>query len=166
MADYNRDPEQGCSFTGHRFIKRSHIDSICDLLDRGIAYAYSCGCRNFFCGGAIGFDTLAAKRVLAFRSTHPDVTLDLILPCFDQDAKWSDSQKREYSEIVTAADTVEYVSTDYYNGVMMHRNRRLVERCKMIIAYAGRPGGSTQTISMAEAVGKKVYNIFPSLEKN
>ena len=85
-----------CAFTGHRSIKPEHKRLMPDLLARGIAYAYAQGCRRFVAGGAVGFDTEAARAVLRFRLEHPDVSLVLFLPCINQDEMWSDRQKQIY----------------------------------------------------------------------
>ena len=72
--------KKACSFTGHRVIPRAHRDALIRLVDRGIAYAYDEGCTEFITGGALGFDTLVAERVIAYRRMHPDIRLLLLLP--------------------------------------------------------------------------------------
>ena len=118
------DFSMACSFTGHRQIEPSHT-WLPELLDRAIAYAYSEGCRDFYFGGAVGFDTLAARRALSFRALHPDIRVNLILPCKNQDEGWSDSDRAVYSLILSEADSVEYVSEKYTRSCMQKRNRRL-----------------------------------------
>lgn len=155
----------GCSFTGHRTIEIRHRASIRECIARKIDLAYNEGCRDFYSGGAIGFDTLAALEVLEYKKTHSDVRLIMLIPCTDQDARWRDYQRLEYRKLLQLADDVIYVSdTPYYNGCMEKRNRALVERCKILIAYVGRErGGSAQTYRMAERAEKQIYNIFPLL---
>jgi len=155
-----------CSFTGHRAIARPHRDRIGELLLRAISYAYENGVRVFLAGGAIGFDTLAAKAVISFRMTHPDVRLGLLIPCKNQSLKWDECEKSIYEYTLSVADEIEYVSDEYYDGCMKERNARLAERCDMLVAYVGRKtGGSAQTVRMAEKLGKKIYNLYPTLEK-
>ena len=55
---------QICAFTGHRKINEKHKDKISELVARAIKYAYDKGCRNFLTGGALGFDTIAAKEII------------------------------------------------------------------------------------------------------
>ena len=148
-----------CSFTGHRIIPAAHFVQLPSLIDRGIGYVYTHGCRRFLCGGAIGFDTMAAERVIAFRAAHPDVALEMILPCMDQDSLWSFEQKRAYRRILELADKVEYLTTVYYEGCMHARNRRLVRDCDFLIAYVTRQGGAMQTLMLAEDMGKHIYNL-------
>ena len=157
--------EHGCSFTGHRRIEISHRAGLGGILARAIAYAYGEGCRTFYCGGALGFDTAAAREVIRFRLAHPDVRLCLILPCQDQDARWSSAAREAYAYILSSADEVIYVSEHYTEGCMKLRNRALAESCDILIAYCGRYGsGAAQTVRMAEGLGKRVYNLWPALE--
>lgn len=155
-----------CSFTGHRRIAAAHAPYMADLLARSVGYAYSEGCRDFMTGGALGFDTLAADAVLHLRETHPDVRLILCLPCRNQDVDWSESQRRKYREIAERADEVIYVSDRYTPTCMRERNLVLAERCDILIAYVGySASGSAQTARMAERLGRRVYNIYPSLDE-
>lgn len=155
-----------CSFTGHRQIESELRAALVELLARAIEYAYGEGCREFICGGAIGFDTLAAREVIRFRMTHNDVRLILALPCIEQDLKWSDAQKSAYGFTLSAADEVIYTSDSYTKTCMAERNRYLAERCDMLIAYVGRStSGAGQTVRMAERLNKRIYNLYPTLHK-
>ena len=69
-----------CSFTGHRQIKKEHEADLPALIYRAVEYAYSKGCRTYLAGGALGFDTLAALKVLLLRKKYPHIRLELILP--------------------------------------------------------------------------------------
>ena len=93
-----------CSFTGHRQIKPEHRKELPSLLARAINYAYNEGCRVFMTGGAIGFDTYAAREIIRYRVNHPDVQLHLVLPCVEQSDKWSDAQKDAYNFILAHSD--------------------------------------------------------------
>ena len=155
---------KSCAFTGHRTIEVRHREGIADLLLRAINYAYNEGCRTFITGGALGFDTLAAKEIIRFRMSHPDVTLKIVIPFRTQSESWSDTQISVYEYTLANANEVEYVADEYFDGCMRMRNQRLVDLSDMIIAYASRPySGAGQTVRMAERAGKTVYNIYPSL---
>jgi uncharacterized phage-like protein YoqJ len=154
-----------CSFTGHRQIDKNHIYKISDILDRAVAYAYKEGCRSFFSGGAIGFDTYAAKAVLKFRLYHPDVKLCLALPCTNQDEKWNDEQKEMYAYLLREADEVVYISEEYTPTCMAERNRYLAEKADILISYVSRTrSGAAQTVRMVQKLGKPIYNLYPALE--
>ena len=155
-----------CAFTGHRNIKDKHKQALPGLLARAINYAYEKGCRRFITGGALGFDTVAAREVLRFRISHPDVSLILFLPCLDQDSGWSMSQKDSYEYILSSADEVKYISENYNKSCMKKRNQAMAEECDIMIAYVSRDySGSAQTMRIATALGKETYNLYPNLEK-
>ena len=157
---------QTCAFTGHRKIEDRHKGKIENLLSRAVAFAYENGCRIFLTGGALGFDTLAAKEVIRFRMSHPDVRLHVILPCKGQSDSWSSSQVNLYEYTLFNADEIEYVSEEYTDSCMKDRNRRLVELCDMMIAYVSRPySGAAQTVRMAANEGRVIYNLYPSLDR-
>ncbi len=163
VLDFSNEIPHVCVFTGHRTVLASHKEQLSDRLSRAVEYAYSIGCRVFCAGGAVGFDTMAAREVIKFRMTHPDVTLRLVLPCINQDERWSDEQRERYYHILRSADEVEYVSDAYTPGCMKKRNERLAGLADVVIAYVYREGsGSSQTTRMANQLGKTVYNIAPS----
>ena len=158
--------EKVCSFTGHRDIKREHLSFLPDLLDRSIEYAYGEGCRVFLTGGAIGFDTVAAMQVVKFRMHHRDVRLILVLPCMNQDEKWSNAQKKSYQFLLKEADEVVYVSDEYDKGCMARRNMYLASKADILIAYLSKSmSGAGQTVRMAEQMQKTVFNLYGRLER-
>lgn len=155
-----------CSFTGHRQIKYEHKKSLPNLLFRAISFAYSKGCRRFLTGGAVGFDTEAAREVIKFRISHPDVSLVLVLPYVNQSERWSDRQRDRYEYTLSEANEIIYVSEEYTDTCMKERNLRLAEEADVLIAYVARTkSGTGQTVRMAMAKGKEIYNLYPSLEK-
>ena len=155
-----------CSFTGHRTIPAAHLAALSDLLSRAVAYAYGEGCRTFYAGGALGFDTYAARAVISFRVTHRDVRLVLLLPCLDQAKSWSAHGRAEYEWILGQADEVQYFADAYTKDCMRLRNLALAERGDLLIAYVGHErSGAAQTLRAAARLGKRVYNLFPSADK-
>ena len=158
--------DKACSFTGHRQIKTDHIPHLGALLDRAIKYAYAKGCRTFYTGGAIGFDTYAAREIIRMRITHPDIRLVILIPCYGQDALWSESQRDAYNHILTNADEVRYISEEYTPDCMKLRNKVLVEEADILIAYLSRSrSGAGQTVRIAQKLGREVYNLYPTLEE-
>ena len=165
LADGENKKMRTCAFTGHRAIKAEHEAELVDRLARAVAYCYKEGVRTFFCGGAVGFDMLAAREVLRFRIYHPDVMLNMLLPCPEQDKKWSNTDRENYAFLLRNADSVEYVSDTYTADCMKKRNRRLCEKCDVLVAYLFRPrSGAGQTVRMAKELGKTVYNLSPTIE--
>ncbi len=155
-----------CSFTGHRQIKNEHKKELSSLVLKAINYAYSKGVRTFMCGGAVGFDTYAAREVINFRISHPEVSLILVLPCIEQDRLWSEAERDAYSYTLSVANEVIYVSDEYTKDCMRKRNARLASEADILISYvANSRSGAAQTVRMAEKLGKEIYNLYPTLEK-
>ncbi len=156
-----------CAFSGHRKIKYGHRAGIAHLLSIAISAAYDKGCRRFITGGAMGFDTEAAREVLRFRISHPDVSLVLFLPHLDQDAAWSASQRDAYEYILSKADEVKYISEVYDETCMKRRNQAMAEECDLMITYVYHSrSGSSQTLRMANALGKECVNLYDEFEKS
>ena len=157
---------RAAAFTGHRNILPEHRDELTALLARAIEYLYSNGCRRFFSGGALGFDTLAAKQVIQFKLSHPDCELHLILPCRNQTDRWEQRDVDMYEFILSEAKTVRYISDNYTDGCMKERNRMLVDLSDCLVAYFYREAsGAGQTVRMARGAGKTVYNLISGLGK-
>ena len=156
---------KSCSFTGHRKIPLKHFTKLDSLLERAIEYAYSEGCRDFYTGGALGFDTMAAKKLLTYRMRHRDMRLIVVVPCKKQALQWSEADRDMYEYTLANADEVIFCSEEYTADCMKKRNEYLADICDMLIAYAGRhSSGSMQTVRMALARGKTVYNLYSSVD--
>lgn len=155
-----------CAFTGHRKIVTEHREVLPELLFDAITHAYDLGCRRFIAGGALGFDTEAARQVIRFRLTHPDVSLVIFVPHLGQADDWSERQRSLYDYILSSANEVRYVSESYDKDCMRRRNKAMAEECDILIAYVNNlRSGSGQTIRMAENLGKEIHNIYFALCK-
>ena len=118
------------------------------------------GVGEFICGGALGFDTMAATEVLRQKADFPHIRLSLILPCRDQAARWNAAQRKIYTEILEKADKIEYLFERYVPGCMQMRNRRMVDRADVCVAYYnGTPGGTAYTVQYAREKGVRVLQI-------
>ena len=69
-----------------------------------------------------------------------------------------------YRSILGQADTVEYVSHNYYDGCMLDRNCRLVEAAGSLLAvYNGeRRGGTAATVRYARKLGRRIIILNPT----
>ena len=151
-------------FTGHRELQEdSSILSrrLYDVIERSI----TAGLTDFYIGGAIGFDTIAALTVLRLRKKYPLIKLHLVLPCppEEQSKYWSDSDQRQLSDIISEADTTEIVCSHYTNDCMRIRNSRLVEYADICFCYYdpnNTRSGTGQTVRMAQRKGIEVVNLF------
>ena len=157
-----RDKAKTCCFTGHRTIPKSQFGLIRANLARAIGALYEKGYRHFVAGGAIGFDTMAASLVLAYKKHYPDITLTLMLPCANQSVKWSEEEKAVYEAQKNAADEVICLSSYYYDGCMQKRNQAMVDVSSACIAYLTHPrSGAGQTVRMAENAALTVIHVAP-----
>ena len=149
-----------CAFTGHRNIPYADIISMPQKLGDIIEQLISEGVREFRCGGAQGFDTIAALKVLEAGKQHDDVKLALFLPCKDQSRAWSESAKAIYERIIEMADSVTYTSEEYYRGCMHARNRAMIEGADVCVAYCtSSHGGTAYTVEYAKSKGIQVIMI-------
>lgn len=152
-----------CCFTGHRAVPEAHALAVRVNLARAVGELYKRGYRRFIAGGAIGFDTMAADVVLGYRRHYPDISLILMLPCADQDAKWTAEEKAVYAKQRGEANEVILLAEQYFDGCMQKRNQAMVDASSACIAYLTRPcSGAGQTVRMAEKAGLSVIHIAPS----
>ena len=151
-------------FTGHRQIDAAHMMALPALLKAEIARQIAAGAVHFRAGGAIGFDTLAALCVLEQKKQYPHVKLDLILPCRNQDAVWSEQDRRAYRFVLAEADSVTYLYDSYREGCMLERDRKLVEGSDVCIAFLTKSkGGTAYTAAYALKKGLDFVNLFDFL---
>ncbi|MBO7423247.1 MAG: DUF1273 family protein [Oscillospiraceae bacterium] len=153
--------EKTAFFTGHRYLPSGEISHISDLLYHSISSAYDEGYRRFFCGCALGFDTLAAKQTLRLRQQYHDIILSLAIPCRTQAEKWQEKDKTVYRNILEQADEKIILSPDYYQGVMLTRNRYMADRSSLCICYLQHMrGGTASTVSYAmQKCGIRIINL-------
>ena len=160
-----------CAFTGHRphklLWKYNEADSRCvalkAVLMEQITKLAEAGITDFYSGGADGVDCWAALIVLRLRKRNPALRLHMLLPHEGQADKWSDSAQERYHSILKKADSVEYVSREYYDGCMLDRNHRLVGAAGTLLAvYNGeRRGGTAATIRYARKLGRRIIILNP-----
>jgi uncharacterized phage-like protein YoqJ len=90
------------------------------------------------------------------------VTLEAAVPCEDQAAKWTETQRNRYFKLIQQCDTETYVSRRYTPDCMMRRNVYMVEHASILIAvYDGRFGGTMHTVGCAEMNGLEIIQIKP-----
>lgn len=160
-----------CAFTGHRPHKfpwkENENDPRCIELIRTLTEQITAlakaGITDFFSGMADGTDHFCAQIVLTLREKNPALQLHCVLPHEGQEAKWSDSARERYHSILKQADTVDYVSRDYYEGCMIDRNHWLVDSADLLLAvYNGvRRSGTGATVNYARKMGREIIVIDP-----
>jgi uncharacterized phage-like protein YoqJ len=149
-----------CCFSGHRNIERSLLPILKRQLRETAEELVLCGIQGFICGGAVGFDTLAAETVLELRARRPELILTLALPFKGQSSRWTGENKRRYERIREMADEVIFVSEEYSPYCMQKRNRFMVEHSGVCVCYLTSAGGGTAyTVSYALSAGLRVINL-------
>ncbi|MBQ7120418.1 MAG: DUF1273 family protein [Oscillospiraceae bacterium] len=118
------------------------------------------GITHFLCGGAHGFDLLAAEYILKKRKENQNIKLSMYLPCRDQAAYWPSKRKNIYRSVIDASDEVFY-SADKYDVFCMHaRNRALIDNSDILVCYlVDDTGGTAYTRNYAEEKGKRIINL-------
>ena len=153
-------PESTACFTGHRSLSRALLPDIRSRVASAISQAYENGYRTFLCGGARGFDTLAALEVLKFRNSHPDIRLIIAVPCSSQADRWTAEDRKVWQSVCDKADDVNILSDSYYNGCMQARNRYMVDASSLCLCYLVRfEGGTWSTVRYALHRGLLLMNL-------
>lgn len=153
-AQTRQNREKTVCFTGHRRIGEPEQTAleVCRLLET----LYQQGYRDFISGAALGFDQLAARCVVALRARHRDVRLILAIPCPDQSQPWSVGQAQDYEQLIYLCDETRVLSPYYYDGCMQVRNRYMVDRASLCIAYMKHTGRSGTIATMRYALSQDV----------
>ncbi|MCH5324073.1 MAG: DUF1273 family protein [Eubacterium sp.] len=157
-------------FTGHRTLRGDNEFQIRRLLDEVVTELIRKGAVNFYCGGAMGWDTICANLILYHKKRRaPHIRLHMILPCppEQQTLKWQDADRRLYYMILENADDAEIVSDSYTDDCMKKRNARLVANADCCVCYYDGStvrSGTAQTVRMAREKGIDVVNIYDMAE--
>ena len=147
-------------FTGHRQIPCEDAAKLPMLLEVVLIDLIERGATTFRAGGAIGFDTVAALKVLGLRSRYPHIRLELILPCRNQTERWGDADVSTYQYIIEQADSHRFLFDTYFEGCMLERDRRLVEGSDVCVAFCNRSrSGTAATMTLALRGGLEVINL-------
>jgi len=149
-----------CCFTGHRVIPKESFMQLQNRLEDVIQNLIQQNILNYYVGGALGFDTLAAQVIIKLRKKYPHIKLILVLPCKEQSKKWSTKDKKIYNDILNQSDWVVYTSDQYFIGCMQLRNRYLVDHSKICICYLEKEkGGTAYTVQYAKKKGLYIFNL-------
>ena len=133
-------PPKSCAFTGHRTLYEGFSPR---KLKREIKKLILSGVDTFYNGMAMGFDLLAAEKVLELKKKYPFIRLVLCIPCFEQEKSFPENDKKRYAEIYKKADEKNVLYPHYFKGCMLARNRYMAERADVLLAYCVQEKGGT-----------------------
>ena len=124
-----------CCFTGHRpeKLKRAE-EEIKEGLKEAILKAVSDGYTTFITGMARGVDIWSGQIVLWLRQDNPELRLIAALPYPGCDSRWSASWRRQYVEVLEAADLVKAISPAYSVASFQKRDEWMVDQSSRVIA--------------------------------
>ena len=149
-------------FTGHRILQEPEnviADRLTVVLKELIAQGYC----YFGAGGARGFDSIAARVVLALKANYPHIHLILVLPFYNQyevEQGWSSKEIEEYNFLRKSASKVVHLQETYSRGCYYRRNEYLVNGSSLCIAYQYKDtGGTAYTIKYAASQGIKILKL-------
>ena len=155
----DRSPAAGvdasaCAVTGHRVLGAEFSR---DRLRAALRSLAEGGVRIFFCGMAQGFGLACADEILSLRSGLP-LRLIACVPCAVQADRYPRAAREQYDRILAACDDRVLLHDRYCHGCMFERNRYMVDRADVLLAYfQGRRGGTGYTVNYAKKCGIPVY---------
>ena len=159
------------AITGHRPDKLGGYDFQNpirqDLFRRLIVELQRLKPSTLFVGGALGFDTDAARAALKCK-----IPYILCVPFPNQARRWNDVDRQKYEKMKEYAEHVVYVSdsdppdsagVNFAAINMLHaRNRYMVDQCDQVIAaWDGSLGGTHYCVKYAKRVGKEILVLKP-----
>ena len=154
--------EQTCCFSGHRIIPPHEYDVVSARTEIKIRdLIVNNGVRFFGVGGAIGYDTLAAKILFRLRATdYTNLKVILVYPFEGFTGRWSDAQQAEYARLLPQYDKAVCVAQRASREAYLARDRHLVDGSAYCIAYCNRDsGGTAYTLRYAEHCELDIYNV-------
>lgn len=136
------EKSQTCFFTGHRDVVGHGAQdadvfrqNLREWLEAQVESMVYQGFSTFLCGGARGFDLLAAAAVLQAKQLyHPTLRLVLLLPCREQTRGWNERDLSLHLAVLDRAQAY-YLQETYDKSCMHRRNRLLVDLSVTGIAY-------------------------------
>ena len=102
---------QTCCFTGHRHLPAGEEETIWQRVQEHLISLLEQGVRYFGVGGALGFDTLVAEKLLDLRRQYPQIRVILVLPFRGYQSRWTAAQQARAARIESRVDKVSTAAT-------------------------------------------------------
>ena len=97
---------KNCSFSGHRKIPAYEKEALQKQLEIVVRKLIDKGVRNFYTGGALGFDTMAAECILKLKNEYSSIKLTVLVPCPEQPDNWGYSDQKLYYDILVKSEKI------------------------------------------------------------
>ena len=162
------------AFTGHRTLSDEEKKSVLPRLKGTVLYLISQGVKDFHCGGAIGFDTLAASIVFDVSREHRDVRLILDIPYENQTQGWNETNKRFYNFLKSKAHEINIhgknpSSRNDAIDSLLRRNRSMIDKSHYCVCFLrdenAKKGGTAYTVNYAKLLDSNIINLATESEK-
>ena len=95
-----------CCFTGHRNLPIGQEEEIWKRVYARLEPLLEEGVRYFGVGGALGFDTLVAEKLLALRESRPQIRIILVQPFQGYQSRWTTAQQARAAAVEARVDKV------------------------------------------------------------
>ena len=149
-----------CCFTGHRNLPIHQEEEIWQRVCTRLYPLLERGVRYFGVGGALGFDTLVAEKLLDLRKTYPQIRVILVQPFQGYQSRWTPAQQVRAAAVENRADKVVICCRTPSREAFLARDRHLVDGSAYCIGYCTRStGGTAYTLRYAQKQGLQVWNI-------
>ena len=146
-----------CFFIGHRDAPDDVSEVLAATVERHIAEH---GVTAFIVGGYGRFDRLAAAAVKAAKTSHPQITLTLLLPYHPA---LRPTETPQGFDGTCYPPNMENVPPRY---AIVRANRYAVERADFLITYVNRtPSNAREMVRYAERRGVTVTNLAKGIEE-
>ncbi len=142
-----------CALTGHRdlpenFDRNALHDALGALIDSGA--------DTFLCGMATGFDLEALAMLVEYKQ-RKRIFLRACIPYEGQEARFGAAEKKKYRELLAWCDEKTVLFPSFRNGCYLARDRYMVDRCDVVLAYCTKEtGGTAYTVNYAKQKGVEV----------
>ena len=148
-----------CCFTGHRNLPIGQEEEIWKRVYACLESLLEEGVRYFGVGGALGFDTLVAEKLLALRESRPEIRIILAQPFPGYQSRWTPAQQAR-AAVEARVDKVVVCCQRPSREAFLARDRHLVDGSSCCIAWCTRvTDGTAYTLRYAQRRGLRVWNV-------
>lgn len=175
MSIENTVKEKTCCFSGYRphkfnFELRRNEPQYIQLennIINAVVTSIEQGYDTFLCGGAMGFDLLCGEMVLLIKERFPHIKLICVIPYKGQSKGFSVEWKERYEYVTEHCDHVHKIAEEYTRGCFHIRNFEMIYSSSRLITYfTGRPGGTANTMAIAQREKLDIINVAPENKPN